>query len=38
MQTWDKNIANGEVLKSGCFGPAQEESIRASAILCQKMG
>lgn len=38
MQTWDKNIAMEKVLKSGCFGPAQEESIRASAILCQKMG
>ncbi len=38
MQTWDQNKAMEKVIKSGCFGPAQEESIQSAARLCQKMG
>ena len=38
MQTWDQNKAMQNTVKSGCFGPAQEESIQSAARLCQKMG
>ncbi len=38
MKTWDENTEMGKTVKSGCFGPGQEESIISAAHLCQKMG
>jgi len=37
MQTWDQNLTMPKTVKSGCFGPAQQESIQSAARLCQKL-
>ena len=37
MQTYADGIEMDKTLKSGCFGPAQQESIQSAARLCQKL-
>lgn len=37
MSTWEGDVVSGESIRSGCFGPGEENDIESAVSICRKL-